>query len=131
MESSGLTSSMSNPCPNCHSSHASHYVVGADYACALCGADCRAKLAKLTTLEGLLATRFRELTELVSVYRGLIQLRSPVRTMLLGRMRGCLDDIAALEGMDLQTLPEANLDAVVEDFDPDEDDEDEARDALK
>lgn len=115
----------STPCPNCHSSHASHYVVGADYKCALCGGDCQAKLAKLATLDGLLTTRFRELTELISVYRGLVQLRSPSRTMLLGRMRGCLDDITSMEALDFASLPEANLDSMDIDFDPDEDDEDE------
>lgn len=101
---------MSAPCPNCHSSHASHYVGDEEWKCCLCQRDCSELLGRQATLSNLIETRFRELAELVSVYKDLIQLRSPIRTMLLGRMRSVLDDIAVVEGMDPKLIPVANLD---------------------
>lgn len=111
-----------DPCPNCHSSHASHYVGDEEFRCALCQTDCRASVARQATLGSLLTTRFRELLELVAAYKELVQLRSPIRTMLLSRMRGCLDDVARIEGLDPASLPEANLDRYeCIEFDEDED----------
>ena len=114
----------SKPCPNCHSSHASHYVGDEEFRCALCQTDCRASVARHATLGSLLTTRFRELLELVAAYKELVQLRSPIRTMLLSRMRGCLEDVARMEALDPEAVPEADLD-LYETIDADDMDEDE------
>lgn len=101
-----------------------------DFHCVLCKHDCRASVARQATLGGMVAARFRELQELVSVYKDLLQLRSPARSMLLGRMRGCLEDVARMEALDPETVPEADLD-LYETIDADDVDEDDTRDALK
>ncbi len=124
--------SQSTPCPNCHASHASHYVGDEDFRCALCNTECKESVARQTTLANLLTARFREIQELISVYKDLIQLRSPIRTMLLSRMKGCLEDIASMESMDSSAIPEANLDLYEMDTEEyDEDDEDERRRRAK
>lgn len=122
---------MEKPCPNCHTSHASHYVACEDWTCTLCRHDCRASIARQATLESLVLTRFRELKDLMAAYDDLLKLRSPLRTMLLSRMRGCLDDVARVEGMDPQSIPEADLDRYeLDEGDADDVDEDETQDAL-
>lgn len=95
-----------------------------EFRCVLCRESCRASVARQATLGGVLAARFRELQELISVYKDLIQLRSPARSMLLGRMRGCLEDVARIESLDPQTVPEADLEQF-ESVDTDDYDEDE------
>lgn len=95
-----------------------------EFQCALCRHDCRASVARQATLNGVLTARFRELLELVAVYKDLIQLRSPARCMLLSRMHGTLDDIARIESLDPQSVPEADLSKYVS-IESDEFDEDE------
>jgi len=95
-----------------------------EFRCCLCKAECGASVARQATLVNLISARFREIQELISVYKDLVQLRSPIRTMLLSRMQGCLEDVARFEGMDPASIPEANLDHY-ETMDTDEFDEDE------
>jgi len=99
-------------------------VADEEFRCVLCKAECNTSVARQATLGSLLTTRFRELQELIATYKDLVQLRSPIRTMLLSRMRGCLEDVARIESMDPQSIPEADLDKY-ESADSDEFDEDE------
>lgn len=90
-------------CPCCHEGQRTFAYTYDSETCALCGAGLESTLA--IHRERFIESKIKELLATVEAYKGLLEINSPLRTMLLPAMKGIIQSMAALEAIPNDKIP--------------------------